>query len=323
MDKESFFQNLRYVLFRDSSYFYKNVREFNPKLIHAHFGVEGVYALKLAKKLEIPLITTFHGFDATISKKDLLLSKKPAWINYFLFRKQLTEEGNLFICVSDFIRKKVIEQGFPEEKTITHYIGIDTNIKIENNIKKPSYKVILHVARLVEKKGTEYLIRAFHKISSRDKDSKLIIIGDGPLKNSLFKLVRELELQNRVEFLGARPYAEVQEWMSKADIFSLPSVIAKNGDTEGLPMVFLEASIHKTPSIATWHAGIPEVVKHQKTGLLVKEKDINGLSDALITLLKDDNLRIQLGKNAKKFVSENFDIKKQTKKLEEIYKDVL
>jgi len=160
MDNLSFIENLKYVLFRDVSYFHKRAVIYNPKLIHAHFGVEGVYALNLAKKLNIPLVTTFHGFDATTSTKSFLFSKKPAWLNYLLFRKELAKEGDLFICVSDFIRQKVIELGFPEEKTITHYIGIDTNIQRDKNIQKPPYKTILHVARLTEKKGTAYLIDA-------------------------------------------------------------------------------------------------------------------------------------------------------------------
>ena len=323
MDKESFIANLKYILFRDINYFYKRSKELTPKLIHAHFGVEGVYAVKLAKKLNIPLVTTFHGFDATLTNRALLFSKKPAWINYLLFRKELASKGNLFICVSDFIRDKVIKMGFPKDKTITHYIGIDTNVKVNQNIQKPSYKVILHVARLVEKKGTKYLIEAFSNIYQEYKEVKLVIIGDGPLAPQLKQMVKDLNLKSEVVFLGALPHKEVLEWMQKADIFSLPSITAKNGDSEGLGMVFLEAALYNVPSVATKHGGIPEVVLDKKTGLLVEEKNSKELAKALLSLLKDEKLRKNLGDSANKMVKEKFDINKQTQKLEELYNKLL
>jgi len=322
MDKAFEMENVRYVLFRDVSYFEKKVFKYNPKLIHAHFGVDSVYAMKLANKLNIPLITTFHGFDATTTNKALLFSKKPAWINYLLYRKQLAKKGNLFICVSDFIRKKVIELGFPEEKTITHYIGIDTNVKF-NNIQKPNYKVILHVARLTEKKGTKYLIKAFAHVYKKNNDTRLIIIGEGPLENELKKMVKLFNLERNIIFLGSMPHNEVLKWMQKADIFCLPSITANTGDSEGLGMVFLEASVYGIPSVGTYHGGIPEVIEDGKTGYLVPEKDVEQLAKKLILLLENDNLRKQMGSAAKKMVEEKFDIKKQTKKLEDIYKELL
>ena len=323
MDNKSLIENIKYILFRDISYFYKNSKELNPKLIHAHFGVEGVYAIRLAKRLNIPLVTTFHGFDATVTSKSLLFSTKPAWLNYLFLKKELAKEGDLFICVSNFIRDKVIKMGFPKDKTITHYIGIDTNVKVNQNIQKPSYKVILHVARLVEKKGTKYLIEAFSNVYQEYKEVKLVIIGDGPLAPQLKQMVKDLNLKSEVVFLGALPHKEVLEWMQKADIFSLPSITAKNGDSEGLGMVFLEAALYNVPSVATKHGGIPEVVLDKKTGLLVEEKNSKELANALLTLLKDEKLRENLGDRANKMVKEKFDINKQTQKLEELYNKLL
>src|ERR1700748_2598457 len=86
-----------------------------PALLHAHFGIEGVYALPVAKRLGIPLITTFHGFDATLSTAALLAS--PAWAHYPLFRHRLAAEGDLFLCASEFIRERLLAMGFPEART--------------------------------------------------------------------------------------------------------------------------------------------------------------------------------------------------------------
>src|SRR6201999_1336894 len=94
-----------------------------PALLHAHFGIEGVYALPVAKRLGIPLITTFHGFDATLSTAALLRS--PAWANYPLFRRSLARRGALFLSASAFIRERLLAMGFPESRTRVHYIGVD------------------------------------------------------------------------------------------------------------------------------------------------------------------------------------------------------
>lgn len=323
MDNTHLISHLKYVLFRDISYFKKKVIPFKPKLIHAHFGVEGVYAMNLAKQLKIPLITTFHGFDATITNKSLILSKKPAWINYFLFKKQLIKKGDLFICVSNFVRKKVIEMGFPEDKTITHYIGIDTNNVQFKIINKSKHKIILHVARLTEKKGTKYLIDAFVSVYKNFKNIKLVIIGTGELENALKKQVEKMGLTNEIIFLGAQPHNKVIEWMQKADIFCLPSITASSGDAEGLGMVFLEAGLCKLPVVATNSGGIPEVVIDGKTGFLVPERNSEKLAEKLLLLLKNKNLRETMGENARNVIKERFDINRQTEKLEEIYKEIL
>ena len=97
--------------------------ERRPALIHAHFGIDGVYALPLARRLGVPLVTTFHGYDATLSTAALLTS--PAWANYPLFRRRLARQGDLFLCASSFIRERVLAMGFPEARTKVHYSGID------------------------------------------------------------------------------------------------------------------------------------------------------------------------------------------------------
>ncbi len=322
LDAASKSENFKYVLCRDTSHLVEKVSSFYPKLIHAHFGVDSVYAMNLAKELDIPLVTTFHGFDATTTNSALLFSAKPAWINYLLYRKHLVKKGDLFICVSDFIKEKVIALGFPEEKTVTHYIGIDTNITRDVS-EKSSYKTILHVARLTEQKGTKYLIDAFSLIHKKDKNVRLVIIGAGPLEEKLKDQVRNVKLAKQVCFLGAKPRKEVLDYMQKADVFCLPGVTSDSGNAEGLGMVLLEAAVYEVPVVATFHGGIPEVVINEKTGYLVPEKDVEKLAEKLLLLLNDEGLRREMGQAARKMVEVKFDIKKQTKKLEVLYKTVL
>ncbi len=291
-----------------------------PALIHAHFGVDGVYALELAKRLDIPLITTFHGFDATLSTAALLSS--PAWANYPLFRRRLASQGDLFLCASAFIRDCVLSMGFPETRTRTHYIGVDC-LAIQPRDPLEETSTILHVARLVDVKGTEYLIRAFALSARRHAGVRLVIVGEGPLRRSLQALARSLGLGNRVAFLGALAHAQVLAWMRTAAMLVLPSVRTRSGRVEGLGMVSLEAAATGVPVIGSRLGGIPESVIHGRTGLLVPERDAEALAGSIDQLLDDPDTRRRMGSEARAFVERQFDSRRQTLILEACYDDVV
>jgi glycosyltransferase involved in cell wall biosynthesis len=291
-----------------------------PSLIHAHFGIEGVYALPLAQRLGVPLVTTFHGFDATLSTLGLLSS--PAWANYPLFRHRLAHEGNLFLCASSFIRERVLAMGFPEERTRVHYIGVDC-LAIRPRDPAEETPTILHVARLVEVKGTEYLIRAFVAVAARHADVELAIIGDGPLRRSLEGLAASLGLEGRVRFLGALPHVEVLARVRQAAMLVLPSVRTRSGRVEGLGMVLLEAAACGVPMVGSRLGGIPEVVIDGRTGLLAPERDAAALADRIGALLDDPAARRRMGGEARALVERQFDIHRQTETLEGHYDDAL
>src|SRR5690606_21161734 len=119
-------ERLRYVLRRDPRMFVPGLLERGPVLVHAHFGVEAVYGMELAERIGVPLVTTFHGFDATLRPSRLLTARKPSWVQYWLKRGELKRRGALFVAVSEFIRTRLLELGFPAERTRVHYIGVDT-----------------------------------------------------------------------------------------------------------------------------------------------------------------------------------------------------
>ncbi len=291
-----------------------------PSLIHAHFGIEGVYALPLARRLNVPLVTTFHGFDATLSTAALLCS--PAWANYPLFRHRLARQGDLFLCASSFIRDRVLAMGFPEARTRIHYIGVDCQA-IRPRDPAEETPTILHVARLVEVKGTQYLIRAFAAVAARHADVELVLIGDGPLRRSLEGLVASLGLERRVRFLGALPHAQVLDWVRKAAMLVLPSIRTRSGRVEGLGMVLLEAAATGVPMVGSRLGGIPEVVIDGRTGLLAPERDPDALSDRIGALLDDPAARHAMGAAARDHVARQFDIHRQTEALEDHYDSVL
>lgn len=312
------------VLTRNPTGFQRELKErgIGPALIHAHFGVDGVYALPLSKSLGVPLVITFHGFDATLSSRALLCSGKPAWLNYLLYRKKLAREGDLFICVSDYIRQQLLELGFPANRTITHYIGVDTQ-KIQISHDPGTSKIVLHVVRLVEKKGTSYLLEAFAQVADQENEIRLVIIGDGPLRSSLQNQVSTLGIAHKVDFLGALSHDDVLKWMHKSRLLVLPSVTSRTGDSEGLGIVLLEAAAAGLPVLATWHGGIPEAVVDGQTGFLVPERDVNMLAERLSIFFRDDNLCREMGRAARYRAVEYFDVHKQSALLESIYEKLL
>ncbi len=291
-----------------------------PSVIHAHFGIEGVSALPLALRLEIPLVTTFHGFDATLKTHAMLGS--PAWFRYPLLRRKLAREGDLFLCASSFIRERLLAMGFPESRTHTHYIGVDCRaIRPREDFEERP--VILHVARLVEVKGTRHLLRAFATVAQRYDGVQLLIIGDGPLRRPLQALAAAAGIRDRVEFLGALPHADVLAWMRKAAMLVLPGIRTATGREEGLGMVLLEAAATGLPVIGSRVGGIPECILDGRTGFLVPERDDAALAERMGELLEDPVKRRQMGTAGRALVERRFDIERQTEALESLYDSLL
>ena len=308
------------VLARSPSAYKRLLGDTRPSLIHAHFGIDGVYALPLARRLGVPLITTFHGFDATLSTAALLTS--PAWANYPLFRGQLARRGSLFLCVSSYIQQRVLAMGFPADRTHVHYTGVDCQA-IQPRAPEEETETILHVARLVEMKGTRYLLRAFATLMPLHPGATLVIIGDGELSRPLHTLARSLGLGDRVRFLGALPHAKALAWMRKAAMLVLPSVLTNTGRVEGLGMVLLEAAATGVPVVATSVGGIAEGVQDGQTGYLVPERDSLALCRRMSELLTQSTERRRMGCRARSFVEAKYDIRRQSERLEDLYDSVL
>jgi glycosyltransferase involved in cell wall biosynthesis len=286
------------------------LRALRPVLVHAHFGTDGVAALPIARSLGVPLITTLHGYEIGRSRLGMALSGRLSWQRYALFQGRLARAGDLFLAVSDSIRSAAIARGFREERIVTHYVGVD--LHRFDGPSDPEPGLILHVGRLVEKKGTADLIDAFARLRP---GARLVILGDGPLRAPLERRAAGL----RVEFLGSRPPEEVARWMRRAWLLAAPSVTAKDGDREGLPTVVVEAAAAGLPVVGTRHSGIPEAVLDGSSGLLVEEGDVAALAGALETLLGSAELRGSMALAARALAEERFDLARQTAILEQHY----
>jgi colanic acid/amylovoran biosynthesis glycosyltransferase len=298
--------------------YYKKLRSLDPSIIHAHFAVDAMQALPIARKLDLPLIVSLHGFDVTAAPRSLC--KTYSGRHYIRHRDILFREATAFICVSKFIRKKAIEAGFPESKLHVHYTGVNCQQFHPANIARDP-KLILFVGRLVEVKGCDYLLRAMLFVQQLDPGIHLEIIGDGPLRTKLETLAAELNIH--VQFRGVQDSDEVKHTMSRARILCNPSVTASTGDMEGFGMVFAEAQAVGTPIVSFAHGAIPEAVDHGRTGLLVPEGNIQALAHALETLLSNDELWHFMSMQAQQWVRKYFDINRQADHLESLYNDCI
>jgi len=283
-----------------------------PRLVHAHFATDGLLALPLARALGVPLVTTLHGYDVSRSRARLLASGRLSWIKYGLLGRRLMKQGELFLAVADAVRERALAHGFPPGRTLTHYLGVDLDRFRPGGAAEPG--LILHVGRLVEKKGAATLLDAFARLRAAFPEARLVIVGDGPERAAL-----ERRAGASVRFLGPRPPDEVAGWMRRASVLAAPSVTARDGDAEGLPTVLVEAAACALPAVATLHAGIPEAVADGETGLLVPERDAAALADRLGALLGSPELRARMGAAARALAEARFDARVQTARLEALY----
>jgi colanic acid/amylovoran biosynthesis glycosyltransferase len=302
--------------------FHRRSRRVAPDLIHAHFAVDAVYALSLQRVLRVPLVVTLHGYDVTAG--DARFAATSVGRIFLKRRNKLSERTARFICVSDAIRQHAIRAGFPQEKLVVHYTGVDCNqfTPLEPDMRDPG--LVVFIGRLVEKKGCEYLLRAIGMMrthSHLNTPARLIIIGDGPLRTNLEALSRVLNLD--AQFLGAQPSEVVRKWIGKARVLCNPSVTAADGDSEGFGMVFAEAQSMGTPVVSSHHGGIPEAVCDGKTGLLAPERDVTTLATHLHRFLTDDAFWQSCSVRATAWVRQRFDLHKQTRQLENIYEEVV
>jgi len=285
----------------------KAIASHSPALIHAHFFNDGLDAVKIGKRLGLPVITTVHGHDITKYENATAQSRT---------NQQFFANVDRVIAVSNFIAEQALARGCPEEKLVQHYIGIDLEkfTQQKNETDSPS---LLFVGRLVEKKGCSYLLQAMEQLKPRFPELRLTIIGEGDLKSSLQQEVLSRKLN--VDFAGTASAAEVRQQLARSWLFVAPSITAASGDAEGLGMVFLEAQALQTPVVSFRSGGLVEAVDEGSTALLSDEKDVAGLAANIAQLLENSTLRHNMGMAGRKRVEQHFDVRKQCAKLESIY----
>jgi glycosyltransferase involved in cell wall biosynthesis len=311
-----------YTLTGRSRRLLSELRRVRPALLHAHFAVDGLYALPYAETLGVPLVTSVYGYDATEDPRFFLSRAKISNIRYGLLRDRLRRGGDLFLAASEFLRERLVRSGFPAERTLRHYPGIETD-RLTPAGRWEEGPTVVAVGRLVPFKGTEYLIRAAAILRADAPGLRVVLVGDGPLRPALERLVSGLGLEREVLFRGALSHEETLATMRGASVLCQPSVTVEYGYAEALGVTLLEAGAMGVPVVATRSGGMPEIVSDGESGFLVEERDARSLADRLARLLADGELRKRMGAAGRKIALERFDARSAGERLEGVYDALL
>lgn len=260
-------------------------------VVHTHSTKPGIVARIAAKLAKVKfVIHTVHGISFHRHEKT---HKRIIYYVIELF-------ASLFCNQIITVNKNYIKyyKHIPLVSVRCIYNGIDFNtLRLVNNSKMTMADNvnILFLARLDNQKNPIFLLQAVNRITrgnSSTRNFKVSIVGDGPLLDECILYVNEMNLNDIVKFKGWTNDVSLE--FSNADIFCVPS------NYEAFGLVFIESAFFNLPSVSTSVEGIPEVILHNKTGILCEPNDVKGLSDALVLLINDNDLRIELGEAAKK-----------------------
>ena len=284
-------------------------------ILHCHFGPNGVVGTYF-KKLGLcdRLVVTFHGYDVS-----RVLQKSRQKHKY----DEIFEHADLILPVSDHWRKKLISLGAPADRTVVHRMGINTEyFTFREREPHDGPMRIATTARFTEKKGLEYAVKSIARVMEQHPDTDLHydMIGDGPTRPQVEELIAEHGLGDRVTLHGAITLDEVRELLEKADVFLLPSVVASDGDKEGVPVSLMEAMAMGMPVLSTWHSGIPELVEDGVSGFLVPERDTDALAGRIHWMSENRGEWAGLGRAGHEKVEREFNLDRLHDQLVELYR---
>ena len=283
------------VLFT-ASFVSGKIKKLQIRHIHAHFANYPTdIAVTVSRLSSIPFSFTAHANDIYVTPIGL--------------QKKINEATFVTTC-TEYNKKWLDTITAPAERSKIYliYHGVNLNYWLFRQLELVGKPVrILTIGRLVEKKGMIYLLKAVHLLLQRGISVQLHIVGKGAEEACLKHYCRQFGLEQVIIFMGWQNPAQIKELYVHSDIFVLPSVVASNGDRDGIPNVVLEAMSVGIPVISTPVSGIPEVIQNDINGLLVSERDSEQLANAISLLVSDIQLRNALVKNAYKTIQEKFD----------------
>jgi colanic acid/amylovoran biosynthesis glycosyltransferase len=288
----------------------------HPQILHGHFAFESWRNIGLVRASNIPLVTTFYGFD--VDK----LPRRAVWRRRYA---RLFHEGAAFITEGQFMAGRLRDLGCPNEKIRVVKIGIDLDrIKPREPAKPDSVVNVLFVGLSREKKGPLDAAAAFARAGREYPGMVLHLVGDGAYRARAAELLKEAGMLDKACFHGMLPYEAFLNLLGKSDILLAPSVTAADGDTEGgAPVSVIEALAAAIPVVATSHCDIPNIVNHGTTGLLSKEHDIAGIAAHLGMLAGNPAMRFSMGRAGRLYAEKEHDIRMQAAKIRTVYEEVL
>ena len=273
----------------------------------AEFLNTGASVMPVFKANNIPLISNVLGYEINDQRFLKRFDKK---------YKALAKYQSYTVPVAKDMIPKLTSLGFVKDKIKYSPIGPASHFfEIEPNYESNNF---VFIGRMTETKSPINLIKAFKIVNLQYPESRLKMAGDGELMNDVKDLIVKLNLQNAVTLEGWIDEKKQLELYQSSFCYVQHSKISSTGDKEGTPVSILEASASGLPIVSTFHAGIPDVILNQKTGLLIEENDIEGMAEMMLKLYVNRELAQEYGKSGRKFILENFSLKAHLKIISEL-----
>ncbi len=293
----------------------------NAALLHAQFGKNGYLAWPIAKKYNLPFVTTFHGYDATFSGNPLTVEGIHQRLFFWRGRRKMAKAGLNCIAVSNYIRSRLIDLGFPEQVISRHYIGIDTTLfSPQPEIARVRNRVAC-VSRFVEVKGHRFVIEALAQLTRAGIPIELIMVGQGPLRMEVERQARQTLA--KVSVLDDQSREEVRSLLCSSQLYIQGSYRTPGGVAEALGLSVLEAQAVGTPVVAFDSGGVGEGIIPDKTGHLVPEKDVTAMSRMAGAILSEPDRWQSFSEAGIAHVRDRFDITSCTRQLEGTYDRII
>ncbi len=276
--------------------------------VHVHFAMACASVAMIASRFgDCTFSMTTHGPAVFYDAERYLLAEK-------------VRRSVMVSCISDFCRSQVMafarHVDWPKLRIV--HCGVDPAryVPVKRSAVETAGSVrLLNVARLSSVKGHAVLLRAMARLSQRGVDVTCTIVGDGPKRDGLERLSREMGIEQRVTFAGAVSQDEIQRFFDEADVFVLPSF------AEGVPVVLMEAMAKELPVLTTRIMGIPELVDDGVSGLLVPPGNVERLMEAIVTLAGDAELRRRMGAEGRRKVCQEYDVASNGRQLLAVFVD--
>jgi colanic acid/amylovoran biosynthesis glycosyltransferase len=275
-------------------FYAKYLRRERISVVLAEYGPVAVELSQGCVRANVPLVVHFHGYDAF--KHEVLDAYAEAYRSIF-------RRGWPVVAVSESMRQQLMWLGAAEDQIYLNPYGVDLEV-FKPGTTTPG--VVVAVGRFIDKKAPELTVLAFSKVLKRVPAAQLVMVGDGPLRPAVERLISALRVADSVRLMGASAHDQVADLMRRAAVFVQHSVIAPSGDREGTPVAVLEAGAAAVPVVATRHEGIADAVIDGETGLLVEEGDVDGMAEAIAELLLEPERAQSLGLAARRRVEETY-----------------
>lgn len=297
----------------------------NPRILekygvagfHVHHGSLAQPFHFLKERYGIPMFVGFRGNDATAYPKR---SEQ-----HLREMRRLFRTADRFFPVCEHLKREIVRLGCPEEKIRVLYGGVDLSRfhYVPRSLEEGKKVRFLAIGRFVEKKGFDDLIRAFAVVSKRRGGVKLTLVGQGPCEKKYRRLIEKYELGGKVKIVPWVDYKKIHNKYVASHIFVAPSVTDAAGNQEGIPNTLKEAMATGMPVVSTLHAGIPELIDSPDAGLLVPERDVHQLAEAMQWLADHPESWAEMGAKARRKIERDFNLEKQLRKQKEYYDEVI